>query len=182
MSLPMHRLTPLFDVDAIAGRVAALGRELREAHADHPLTVIVVLKGSFVFAADLVRALGDLDVRMEFLGVRSYEGTTSTGQVEITHDLRRSIAGEHCLVVEDIVDTGLTLRFLCDTLRQRDPASLSVATLLDKPSRRKVAFTPDHVGFTIPDAFVVGYGLDLDQRYRHLPYVAVYDPGHPESP
>ena len=131
-----------------------------------------------MFMADLVRAI-DLDIRCEFLGVASYEGTQSTGEVAITKDLNRSIEGCHCLVVEDIVDTGLTLAYLQETLRLRQPASLAVAALLDKPSRRKVPVGVDYVGFEIPDAFVVGYGLDFDQRFRNLPYVAVYHPDEP---
>lgn len=167
------RARPLIPEDRLAARVRELGAEIREHTPDGaPLVVVVVLRGAFIFAADLVRALGDVDARIEFLAVRSYEGTSSTGHVEIVHDLRASIAGQHVLVVEDIVDTGLTLSFLLETLSARTPASLRVATLLDKPSRRKVEVTPDHVGFTIPDAFVIGYGLDLDQRHRHLPYVA----------
>lgn len=176
MTLETHRLTTLFDADTLATRIRELANEIRADHAQQPLTVIVVLKGSFIFAADLVRAMGDHDVVVEFLGVRSYEGTATTGQVEITHDLRRDIANQRCLIVEDIIDTGLTMTFLKRILAQRHPASLEVVTLLDKPSRRLTPMQADYVAFTIEDAFVVGFGLDLDQRYRQLPYVAVYDP------
>lgn len=176
MSLDSHRLTPLFSTEVLADRIRELATKIREDCEQTPLTVIVILKGSFIFAADLVRAMGDHDLTIEFLGVRSYEGTTTTGQVEITQDIRRNIANQHCLLVEDIVDTGLTLSFLTRTLTQRGPASLKVATLLDKPSRRRTPIEADYVAFTIDDAFVVGFGLDLDQRYRNLPYVAVYDP------
>jgi hypoxanthine phosphoribosyltransferase len=169
------RLDTLIDADQLAHRVRALGQRIREQHPGGELVVIVVLKGAFVFGADLVRALAPLDVRVEFLSVRSYAGTSSTGQVELTQDVRIDLAGRHVLLVEDIVDTGLTLRFLLDTLALRRPASLKVATLLDKPSRRRVEVVPDFVGFPIPDVFVVGYGLDLDQRFRHLPEVAVHD-------
>lgn len=164
----------MFSADAIAARIAELGPAIRAASGDEPITAICVLKGSVIFAADLVRAIPG-DVHLEFLGVSSYAGTQSTGHVQITHDLRASIAGRHCLVIEDIVDTGLTLHYLLGQLRARDPASLRVASLLDKPSRRRVAVEPDFVGFTIPDAFVIGYGLDLDERYRNLPYVAIYE-------
>jgi hypoxanthine phosphoribosyltransferase len=164
----------MFSAEEIAARIAELGPAIRAASGDVPITAICVLKGSVLFAADLVRAIPG-DVRLEFLGVSSYEGTASTGHVQITHDLRASIAGRHCLVVEDIVDTGLTLHYLLGQLRAREPASLRVASLLDKPSRRRVAVEPDFVGFTIPDAFVIGYGLDLDERYRNLPYVAIYE-------
>ena len=170
----------MIDAEAISARVRELGAEISEAYEDQALIVICVLKGSFMFMADLVRAL-DVDVRCEFLGVSSYEGTQSSGAVRITQDLTRSIEGKHCLVVEDIVDTGLTLAFLQETLRLRGPASLAVAAFLDKPSKRKVPVGVDFVGFEIPDAFVVGYGLDLDQQYRNLPYVAVYRPGEDEE-
>lgn len=140
-----------------------------------PITAICVLKGSVLFASDLVRAIPG-DVRLEFLGVSSYEGTESTGHVRITHDLKSSIAGKHCLVVEDIVDTGLTLHYLLAQLRAREPASLRVVSLLDKPARRTVPVAADYVGFTIEDEFVIGYGLDLDERYRNLSEVAVFEP------
>lgn len=172
----MPTITPMLDAAALAERVHGLADEIRAAHPDQPLVVIAVLKGSFIFLADLARALYPHPVEIDFLGVRSYEGTDSTGQVRITHDLARSLEGRHVLLVEDIVDTGLTLSFLTAALRLRQPASLSVVTLLDKPSRRKVTFSPDFVGFTIPDAFVVGYGLDLDERYRELPFVGIYQP------
>lgn len=173
----MARLEPLIDAPALAARIAALGTQLRDDHPDVPLCCIGVLKGAIPFMADLIRAI-DGPVTCEYLGVSSYHGTQSTGAVRITHDLQADIAGKHCVLVEDIVDTGLTLSWLVRNLRARNPASLSVVALLDKPSRRTVEVHVDYVGFTIPDAFVVGYGLDLDQRYRNLPYVAVY---HPEG-
>jgi len=116
-------------------------------------------------------------VRCEFLGVSSYHGgTRSTGVVRITKDLQRPIEGQHCLLVEDIVDTGLTMDYLLRMLQVRDPRSLKVVTLLDKPSNREVGVETQYVGFTIPDEFVVGYGLDLGELYRNLPYIAVYTP------
>jgi hypoxanthine phosphoribosyltransferase len=169
------RFKTMLDADQIAQRVRSLASRIRDDHEGEPLVAVVVLKGGFVFAADLLRALAPLDVTVAFLAVRSYEGTGSTGCVELTHDLQTDIAGRNVLLIEDIVDTGLTLRFLVDLLRRRHPATLRVATLLDKPSRRRTVIVPDYVGFTIPDVFVVGYGLDLDQRYRHLPHVAIYD-------
>jgi hypoxanthine phosphoribosyltransferase len=170
------RFQTMLDADQIGHRVRSLAAKIREDHEGEPLVAVVVLQGGFMFAADLLRALAPLDVVVSFLAVRSYEGTESSGRVEITHDLHADIAGRRVLLIEDIVDTGLTLRFLLDTLRPRHPATLRVATLLDKPSRRRVEIAPDYVGFTIPDVFVVGYGLDLDQRFRHLPHVATYDP------
>ena len=167
----------LIDQDTLATRITSLGREIREAHGeDASIVAICVLKGSVLFFADLVRAIGG-DVRLEFLGVSSYEGTSSTGEVRITHDLRTEIRGRHVVVGEDIVDTGLTLSFLLKALRVRDPASLTVAALLDKPSKRTVDVHADHVGFSIDDHFVIGYGLDLDEKYRNLPFVAIYRPG-----
>ena len=166
----------MFDASTLADRVAAMGRQIRADFGDVPIVAVCVLKGSILFTADLVRAIGG-DVRIEFLGVSSYEGTESTGEVRITHDLRTSVDGTHVLIVEDIVDTGLTLSYLLKALQVRKPASLKVAALLDKPSRRTADVHADYVGFTIEDRFVVGYGLDLDERYRNLPYVAIYEPG-----
>lgn len=165
----------LFDADTLHQRIAELGREIRADHGDVPIVAICVLKGSILFTADLVRAIGG-DVRIEFLGVSSYAGTESTGEVAITHDLRSAIAGAHVLVVEDIVDTGLTLSYLMGLLTARSPASLKIASLLDKPSRRTSEVTADYVGFTIEDQFVIGYGLDLDERFRNLPFVGIYEP------
>jgi len=136
---------------------------------------VTVLKGSFVFAADLVRAV-DLPCRVEFLGVRSYgDQTSSSGGVQITHDLDRSIEGAHVILVEDIVDTGLTMAYLLDNLRTRRPASLEIAALLEKPARTRVPVSIAYLGFTIDDVFVVGYGLDHAERYRNLPYIGVLE-------
>ncbi len=168
-------LEPMFTAEQIAARVAELGAQITGDYAAdgvRDVVVVGVLKGSVIFLADLVRKL-DLDVRIELLGVSSYEGSESTGSVRITSDLRADISGRHVLLVEDIVDTGLTLEYLRRVLDVRGPASLKVASLLDKPSRRKVTVDADYTGFTIPDRFVIGYGLDYDQRYRQLPYIAV---------
>ncbi len=133
--------------------------------------MVGVLRGAFVFMADLVRAI-PRELRCDFLGVRSYgDATTSSGIVEITSDLLLPIEGEHVLLVEDIVDTGLTLRYLLDILEARRPRSLHVCALLSKPSRRRVEVPVHFVGFEVPDHFIVGYGLDSGQRYRHLPYI-----------
>jgi hypoxanthine phosphoribosyltransferase len=173
-------LEPLFSSEEIGARVLELGQEITTFYRKigaREVVAVGVLKGSVLFLADLVRQL-DLDVRIEVLGVSSYEGTSSTGNVRITHDLRADITGRHVLLVEDIVDTGLTLEFLRKVLEVREPSSLCVASLLDKPSRRKVTVDVDFVGFTIPDRFVVGYGLDFEQRYRQLPYIAVVKNPH----
>lgn len=174
--MQQDRLSTLIDQEAIADRIAVLGAEIRKVYGDEPITIIGVLKGSFIFLADLSRAIGG-DARIEFLGVSSYHGgTRSTGVVRITQDLRHPIEGQHCLIVEDIVDTGLTIDYLRRMLEVRGPKSLRVATLLDKPTNREIEADVDFVGFTIPDEFVVGYGLDLGELYRNLPYIAVYSP------
>jgi len=169
-------LKPLISEEALRARIAEMGASIRADYPDDTLTVVAVLKGSFMFLADLVRAIPG-EVRVEFLGVASYHGgTTSTGAVQITQDLRSGIDGHVVILVEDIVDTGLTIDYLCRMLQVRGPKSLRVATLLDKPTNREVDVRVDYVGFTIPDEFVVGFGLDLGELFRNLPYVAVYVP------
>jgi hypoxanthine phosphoribosyltransferase len=163
----------LLSADAIQQRVAALGKQIAADYAGKSLVLLCVLKGSFVFAADLSRAI-DLPLRVEFLGVRSYgDDTRSSGVVQITLDLTRPIAGEHLVIVEDIVDTGLTLSYLREQLLARTPASVKVCALLHKPSRTVSRVEIDYLGFTVDDVFVVGYGLDHAERYRNLPYVGV---------
>ena len=170
------RITPLLTEAQIRVRVQELGAQLTQDYAGKDLVVIGLLNGVFPFIADLVRAM-DMDLNISFMQVASYGGgTESTGEVHILKDLDRGIQGRHALIVEDIVDTGLTLFKVGKLLRDRDPASLKVCTLLDKPSRRKVQVPVDYVGFTIEDHFVVGYGLDLDDKLRNLPYVGVYHP------
>jgi hypoxanthine phosphoribosyltransferase len=170
------RLHTLISEDALQARVAELAAQIRADFGNETITCIGVLKGSFLFMADLVRKMGG-DVRCEFLGVSSYHGgTRSTGVVQITQDLRFPIEGQHCLIIEDIIDTGLTLDYLQRMLSVRSPKTLKMVTLLDKPGRREVDLTPDYAGFSIPDEFVVGYGLDLGELYRNLPYIAVYTP------
>jgi len=166
----------LFDAATLDQRTQELGAQIRADYGDEAITAVCVLKGSVMFTADLVRAIGG-DVRLEFLGVSSYVGTESTGQVRITHDLRDSVRGKHVLIVEDIVDTGLTLEYLIAALAMREPASLKVAALLSKPARRTVDVEADYCGFSIEDHFVVGYGLDLDERYRNQPWIGIYEPG-----
>lgn len=160
----------------LATRVAAMGEQIASDYEGGTVLVVCVLKGSFVFAADLLRAIPG-DAQVDFLGTRSYgAGTKSSGVVQITHDISRSIEGEDVLLVEDIVDTGLTLSHLLDLLRTRRPKSLRVCALLHKPSRMRVKIPIDYLGFTIDDKFVVGYGLDHAERYRNLPYLATLDP------
>lgn len=166
----------LIPEDRLQARIAELGAQIRADYGNEPITCIGVLKGSFIFMADLVRAIGG-PVRTEFLGVSSYHGgTQTTGVVRITEDLTAPIEGQHCIIIEDIIDTGLTMEFLMSTLNVRTPASLKVCTLLDKAANREVTLDAEYVGFSIPDEFVVGYGLDLGELYRNLPHIAVYTP------
>ncbi len=173
---PDSHFRVLIPEDRLQVRVQELGAQIRAEYGNAPVTCIGVLKGSFIFMADLVRAIGG-PVRTEFLGVSSYQGgTQTTGVVRITEDLTAPIAGHHCIIVEDIIDTGLTMEYLMDMLKVRKPKSLKICTLLDKTANREVALSADYVGFSIPDEFVVGYGLDLGELYRNLPHIAVYTP------
>ncbi|HEY5146366.1 MAG TPA: hypoxanthine phosphoribosyltransferase [Polyangiaceae bacterium] len=170
-----ERLVTMLSAEQIAARVRELGAEITREYAGRPLVLVCVLKGSFVFAADLARAI-DLPVRIDFLGVRSYGVDTETsGVVQITQDLSRPIVGEHVLLVEDIVDTGLTIAHLINLLRTRGPGSVRVCALLHKPARARIEVKIDYLGFTIEDRFVVGFGLDFAERYRNLPYIGVIE-------
>lgn len=161
-------------VSTLAKRISEDYKALRAPGED--LVAVGILKGSVVFYADLVRAL-ETDVRFDFLEVSSYgRSTASSGVVKINKDLAADIGGAHVLLIEDIVDSGHTLTYLLDFLQKRSPRTLRVCTLLDKPSRRKVNFTPHYVGVEIPDEFAVGYGLDYAEHYRNLPYVGVLKP------
>jgi hypoxanthine phosphoribosyltransferase len=162
----------LISEEDLAARVRALGEQITRDHAGRALVVIGVLKGSFIFLADLVRAI-DLPIAIDFIGISSYQGTSSSGVVQITSDLTRPIEGKDVLLVEDIVDTGLTMRYLLDNLATRQPSSLQVCALLEKPSRARVTVPIDYRGFVIADEFVVGYGLDWDGKMRNLPFIGV---------
>ncbi len=156
----------LVERERIAARVAEMGREVSATSGPDPLLVVAILKGAFVFAADLVRAI-DVPLRVDFMAVSSYgDATRTSGVVRIVKDLDQSIEGRDVLIVEDIVDTGLTLRYLQRTLRGRGPRRVRTAVLLDKPARRVVETCVDFVGFAIPDRFVVGYGLDAGELHR----------------
>lgn len=169
----LERPISMLSAEQIAARVRELGAAIAGDYAGRKLVIVCVLKGSFVFAADLMRAI-DLPLRIDFLGVRSYGADTeSSGVVQITQDLTHPIEHEDVLLVEDIVDTGLTVAHLMDLLRTRAPSSVRVCALLHKPARSRVRVSIDYVGFTIEDRFVVGYGLDRAERYRNLPYIGV---------
>jgi len=170
-----EHLVTLLAADVIQKRVSELGAEIARDYKDRPLVLVCVLKGSFVFAADLARTI-DLPLRVDFLGTRSYgEESESSGVVQITQDLSRPIEGEDVLLVEDIVDTGLTIAHLVDLLRVRNPRSVRVCALLNKPARARIQTKIDYLGFTIDDRFVVGYGLDFAEKYRNLPYIGVVE-------
>jgi hypoxanthine phosphoribosyltransferase len=165
-----------FTADELKTRVHELGETLSREYTDkHPLFVSV-LKGSFIFMADLMREL-DIYCDMDFMTVSSYgSGTTTTGAVKIIKDLSYNIENRHIILVEDILDSGVTLSYLKNYLSMRNPASIRICTLLDKPSRRKSDITADYVGFLCPDDFIVGYGLDYDEKYRNLPYIGGLKP------
>jgi hypoxanthine phosphoribosyltransferase len=167
----------LLTEEQISAKVAELGARIGADYGDRRLTLVSVLKGSLPFMADLMRAIPS-PVRIDLMEVSSYGGTSteSSGLVRILKDLSATIAGEDVLIVEDIIDTGLTLNYLVRYLRGKNPATLRICTLLDKPARRLVDIPVDYVGFTIPDQFVVGYGLDYGEYYRNLRFVGVLKP------
>lgn len=166
----------LLSEDEIRAKVAELGKWISRDYEGKELLVIGILKGAMIFLADLVRYI-TVPVGFDFMAVSSYGSSTkSSGAVRILKDLDRSIEGRHVLIVEDIIDTGLTLNYLVDNLKSRGPASLKICTLLDKPSRREAPVEIDYNGFSIPDEFVVGYGLDYNERYRNFPYIMVLSP------
>jgi len=167
----------LVQADALADRVVELGGEVSRDYAGRSLLLVGVLKGAIFFLSDLMRAL-EVECDVDFMAVASYgSSTSSSGVVRILKDLDASIEGRDVLIVEDIVDSGLTLSYLLRTLRAREPASLEVCALLTKPDRRKVDLPIRYIGFEIPNRFVVGYGLDHAERFRNLPYVAVLEDG-----
>lgn len=166
-------LSTLISAEQIRERVAQMGREIDSSYGSDPIYLISVLKGSFMFLADLSRAMKRA-VRIEFMGISSYgSGKTSSGQVKVTRDLDFNLEGRDVLIVEDIIDSGVTLNYLLRLLEQRRPKSIRIATLLDKPERRIQPVHIDYMGFRIPDEFVVGYGLDYAEDYRNLPDICV---------
>ena len=167
----------LLSAETIAARIRELAVEIeRDYPGDDPIHLICVLKGGFIFVSDLVRAMGPR-ISMDFIALSSYaKGTTSSGEVRLVKDLDTALSGRDVIIVEDIVDTGLTLSYLQEILRARGPRSLRTACLLSKPSRRKIEVAVEYIGFTIEDHFVVGYGLDYAERYRNLPHIAILNP------
>ncbi|MCI8870607.1 MAG: hypoxanthine phosphoribosyltransferase [Lawsonibacter sp.] len=166
----------LFSQEQLARRVDEIAEEISRDYAGKEIMLVSVLRGSFIFMADLCRRI-KVPCTVDFMAVSSYgAGTSSTGQVQITKDLSGDIAGKHLIVVEDILDSGNTLSYLLNVLEQRQPASIRLCTLLNKPERRVKPVKLHYSGFTVPDAFVVGYGLDYAERYRNLPYIGVLKP------
>lgn len=166
-------LQVLIDPEQIQTRVREMGQAITRDYAGGELHLIAVLKGACIFLSDLMRCI-DLPLSVDFIGISSYgAGTLSSGEVRITKDLDVSLADKDVLVVEDIIDTGLTLNYMLTNFRSREVRSLEIATLLDKPERHQIEIPAKYVGFTIPNHFVVGYGLDVNERYRNLPYVAI---------
>jgi hypoxanthine phosphoribosyltransferase len=174
VAMPAKTIAPLITADALSQRIAELAIEIRHDVAHEDLHLICVLKGAVFFLADLVRKM-EGGVSIDFMALSSYgSGMTSSGEVRLIKDLDYGLEGRNVIIVEDIVDTGLTLHYLQEILRARNPKSLRTACLLSKPSRRKIAVQVDYIGFTIDDKFVVGYGLDFSERFRQLPFIGVY--------
>jgi hypoxanthine phosphoribosyltransferase len=174
------KLRVLISAEKIQARVLEMGEQIRHDYSDGPLHMICILKGGVFFMTDLARAIGR-DVLVDFMGISTYgKGKTSSGEVKVTRDLDVSLEGSDVLIVEDIVDSGITLNYLMHLLQQRKPRSLRIAALLDKPERRVRPVQVSYVGFRIPDEFVVGYGLDYDEKYRNLSDVCVLEEGPAE--
>ena len=165
----------LISQEELEAAVARIGRQISEDFRDKDPIFVGVLKGCFIFMADLMRHV-DSKCTMDVMAVSSYSGTSSTGAVKITKDLGQDIEGRHVIIVEDILDSGVTLSYLKHYLLGRRPASITIATLMDKPARRKADVYADYSCFEVPDAFVVGYGLDYNEHYRNLPYIGVLKP------
>ncbi|MCF0151049.1 MAG: hypoxanthine phosphoribosyltransferase [Firmicutes bacterium] len=163
----------LISEEQLKQRVKELGAQITKDFEGEELLLVGILKGSVPFLADLMRTITLETVKLDFMVVSSYgSGTVSSGKINIKKDLETDIRGKNVIVVEDIIDSGNTLSCLKEVLLQREPKSLKIATMLDKPSRRQSPITPDYCGFAVEDKFIVGYGLDLDQKYRHLPYIS----------
>ena len=168
----MNKIDVLIPEEDVRNRIQEMAAEISEKYKDREVIFIGILNGSVFFLTALAQLM-TIPIEIDFIAASSYVGTDSTGKVLITKDLARSIEGKHILIIEDIVDTGQTLHLLKEMLETKEPASLKVVTLLDKPDRRKVEFEADIIGFRIPDRFVIGWGMDYDQKYRELPYIGV---------
>lgn len=165
------KLSTMISEQDIADKVAQMGETLTHELQGKDVVAVCILRGSFIFYADLIRKI-DLDITCDFISVSSYAGSRSSGEVKMTLDLNQAVEGRHVLIIEDIVDSGLTMKYLQQVLKTRNPASITTVALLHKPTAEKVKCELDHVGFEIADDFVVGYGLDYQGQCRHLPYIA----------
>lgn len=165
----------LFSREDINERVRELGKELSKSYEKKNLVVVSLLRGSFIFCADLVREM-DIPVEIDFITTHSYgHGEKSTGNVEIVHDLRTDLDGKDVLIVDDIMDSGHTIKKVKEHLQANNPSSVKICVMLDKPSRRQVDLNPDYIGFSIPDLFIVGYGLNYGDHYRNIPYIFTFE-------
>ena len=167
----------LIEEEKLNKRIAELGAQISSDYAGQEVTMICILKGSVFFTCELAKRI-TIPVALDFMSVSSYgSSTVSSGKIEVKKDLDESIENKNIIIIEDIIDTGRTLKYLLEDLRKRNPKSLKLCTMLDKPDRRVVEVVTDYTGFEIPDEFVVGYGLDYDQKYRNLPYIGILDLG-----
>lgn len=173
----MEEMKILISEQEIQNKVSEIAETIMKEYKGKEITLICILKGSAFFTVDLARKIKG-DVKIEFIRVSSYEGENTSGQVELKLDLKESIEGKDVIIVEDIIDTGRTLSYLIHYLKGRKPNSLKLCTLLDKKERRTVEIAVDYVGFEIPNKFIVGYGLDCDEKYRNLPYIAYFEDGN----
>lgn len=165
----------LFSREKIDERVVELGKEISESYKDKNLLVVSLLRGSFIFCADLVREI-DIPVEVDFITTHSYgHDEVSSGNVEIVHDLRTSLKGKDVLIVDDIMDSGHTIKKVREHLLEKGPNSVNICVMLDKPSRRQVELNPNYIGYSIPDVFIVGYGLNYGDHYRNIPYIFTFD-------
>ncbi|MBS5793511.1 MAG: hypoxanthine phosphoribosyltransferase [Lachnospirales bacterium] len=167
-----EKIEILINEEQLDKRISEIAEQINKEFVNEDITLICVLKGGIMFMTDIAKKLKQ-KVEFEFIDVSSYSGTVSSGKLTINKDLETSIEGKNVILLEDIVDTGRTLSYLIEYLKEKKPATLKLCTLLDKPSRRIVDVNADYIGFTIPDAFIVGYGLDYDQKYRNLPYIGI---------
>jgi hypoxanthine phosphoribosyltransferase len=169
--MKIKKINVHFTEEEIDKRIREIGAQISKDYGDEPVTLVCILKGSAIFTCELAKRITS-PVQLEFMSVSSYgSGTSSSGVVRIVHDLDSSIEDKNVIVIEDIIDSGRTLSYLLENLKTRNPKSVRLCTLLDKPDRRVCDVPVDYVGFVIPDEFVVGYGLDYDQQYRNLPYI-----------
>ncbi len=174
MDIEKKRREVLFTREDIKNRVEELGKQISQDYKGKKLLVVSLLKGSFIFTADLVREI-DIPVKVEFMATSSYgDSTESSGKVKVLYDIEKNLDGYDILIADDIADTGTTMSHIIDYLQTKNPESIKSCVLLDKPSRRKVELEPDYIGFTIPDKFIVGYGLNYGDYYRNIPYVFAF--------